>query len=44
MELAKEIKQGYHISKIDMKPSMSISIDKINREPDLIITLRKVEG
>lgn len=42
IELAEEIKQGYHISNIKMTPSMSV--DKINREPDLIITLRKVEG
>ena len=44
MELAEEIKQGYHISNIKMTPSMSMSVDKINRESDLIITLRKVEG
>lgn len=40
MELAEEIKQGYHISKIDMVPSMSVNT--INEEPDLAVTLRKV--
>ena len=40
MELAEEIKKGYHISNIEMTPSMSVN--EVNREPDLIITLRKV--
>ena len=40
MELAEEIKQGYHIANIEMTPSMSIH--EVNTEPDLIITLRKV--
>lgn len=40
MELAEEIKKGYHISNIEMTPS--ICVNEINREPDLIITLRKV--
>lgn len=40
LDLAEEIKQGYHIAKIEMTPSMSIN--EINREPDLIITLRNV--
>ena len=40
MELAEEIKQGYHISKIESAPRMSVN--EINTEPDLIITLRKV--
>lgn len=40
LELAEEIKQGYHISSIEHAPSMSIH--EVNREPDLIITLRNV--
>lgn len=40
MELAEEIKQGYHITNIERTPS--ISIHTVNTEPDLIITLRKV--
>ena len=40
IELAEEIKKGYHISNIEMTSSMSVN--EINREPDLIITLTKV--
>lgn len=40
IELAEEIKKGYHISNIEMTPSMSVN--EINKEPDLIITLTKV--
>ena len=40
MELAEEIKKGYHISNIEMTPSMSVN--SVNTEPDLIVTLRKV--
>ncbi len=40
IELAEEIKKGYHISNIEMTPSMSVH--EINKEPDLIITLTKV--
>ena len=40
MTLAEEIKQGYHISNIEVTPSTIVNI--VNKEPDLIITLRKV--
>lgn len=40
-ELAEEIEQGYHISDIIRIPP-SISVNEIDREPDLIITLTKV--
>lgn len=40
VELAKEIEQDYHISSIEMTPS--ISTNTISREPNLIITLTKL--
>ena len=41
LELAEEIKKGYHIS--DIEREVGTSVNTVVKEPDLIVTLRKVE-